>query len=198
MLLRSMRKDVAPGPVRVLVELEVSSWIHGRGVRHTDYSVRVNDAWIPISELRDVARVVADPDYSFDDEVDESLVIPPGCQYRITYRPRLLVGTRVQRRISVPREPSSGPECIPAAAEEEFQRFLRVGLGPKLALHTVFTELRVTRRGQLVTEEQWQRGRSRRLPAVQADVRQLESSRRELGVVGRAEIEEFARRLRAG
>jgi hypothetical protein len=67
-----------------------------------------------------------------------------------------------------------------------------------LALHTVFTELRVTRRGQLVTEEQWQRGRSRRLPAVQADVRQLEPSRRELGVVGRAEIEEFARRLRAG
>lgn len=200
MLPHSMWKSEVPArtPVRVQVEFEVSSWIHGRGVRHTDYSVRVNDAWIPINELRDVVRVVADPDYSFDDEVEESLVIPPGCQYRITYRPRLVVGTRVQRRISVPREPSSRDKRVPTTAEEAFQQLMRVGLGPKLALTTTFTDLRVTRRGQLVTEEQWQRCQSRQRSAPSADRREAEPPSRERSIVTTAEIEAFTRRLRAG
>jgi hypothetical protein len=187
-----MWRSKASAPVHAQVELEVSSWIHGRGVRHTDYSV-----WIPINELRGVVRVVADPDYSFDDEVEESFVIPPGCQYRITYRPRLVVGTRVQRRISVPRETQARDRRVPATPEEAFQQLMRVGLGPKLALATTFTDLRVTKRGQLVTEEEWQRRLSRRHGAPPAGRRELERPH-ERSAVTMAEIEEFTRRLRAG
>lgn len=63
---------------RVEVNLEVSSWIEGRGVKHTDWSVRVNDSWVPIKELRNVGATMADPEFSFDGEVDEQRVIPPG------------------------------------------------------------------------------------------------------------------------
>src|SRR5689334_4427053 len=89
---------------RVEVRLETSSWVEGRGVRHTDWSVRVGDAWVRIRELRDVVRAIADPDVSFDEDVDELLVLPRGCQYRITHLLRVAVGTQLRKRISAPLE----------------------------------------------------------------------------------------------
>lgn len=146
---------------RVQVDLEVSSWVEGRGVRHTNWSVRVNDAWIPIAELRDVGRTATDPELSFyDDQVEDLRVLPPGCQYRITYHPRLAVGTRVQKRVSVPLAQPASRLRAPLDADAAFARLLAMGAGPKLPLKTTFTELRVTPRG-LISEELWQRRQQR-------------------------------------
>lgn len=172
------------------VDLEVSSWIEGRGVRHVDWSVRVNDSWVPIKELRNVGRTMAEPDFSFDDEVEEQRVIPPGCQYRTTYHPRLAVGTRVQRRVSVPLVLPSPTQRAPESAALAFQRLMAAGYAPKLPLKTTFTEYRVTLRG-LVTEERWQRQQQRLAGRVATTAAPGERA----AGVGRAEIEAFARGL---
>src|SRR5688500_17793584 len=143
---------------RVQVNLEVSSWIEGRGVKHTDWNVRVNDSWVPIKELRNVGATMADPDFSFDDEVDELRVIPPGCQYRTTYHPRLAVGTRVQRRISVPLVLPADGKRAAETAEVAFRQLMAAGCSPKLPLKTTFTDYRVTARG-LVTQERRERSK---------------------------------------
>ena len=171
---------------RVEVNLEVSSWIEGRGVKHTDWSVRVNDSWVPIKELRNVGATMADPDFSFDDEVDELRVIPPGCQYRTTYHPRLAVGTRVQRRISVPLVLPEGKRAA-ETHEEAFRQLMAAGSATKLPLKTIFTDYRVTARG-LVTEERWQRSSRRDRAKVLAE-------RTGSDTVTRAEIEAFTERL---
>jgi hypothetical protein len=146
---------------RVQVDLEVSSWIEGRGVRHTHWTVGVNDAMVEIEDLRDVGRTATDPELSFyDDEVDEMRVLPPGCQYRITYHPRLPVGTRVQKRISTPLAQPPNKKQGAETVESAFQRFMAAGYGRKLPLKTVFTDFRVAPRG-LVTEEAWQRSQQR-------------------------------------
>ncbi len=179
----------------VEVALEVSSWIEGRGVRHTNWSVRVNDAWIPIGELRDVVRTMTDPDLSFDDEVDERRVLPPGCQYRITYHPRLAVGARVQRRVSVPLVQPSHHKAAPETIEGAFQRFMAAGFGQKLPLKTTFTDFRVTVRGRFVTEETWQRHQQQRPDDTARTNREHARSTISSDAVTRAEIEAFARRL---
>lgn len=183
---------------RVQIDLEVSSWIEGRGVRHTNWSVGVNDALVPVSELRDVERTATDPELSFhDDDLNELHVLPPGCQYRITYHLRLPVGTRVQRRISTPLTQPPHHKRAPETVEGAFQRFMAAGYGPKLPLKTTFTEFRVTHRG-LVTEDTWQRRQqradnpTRRAPQPAASVDSSE-------FMTPAEIEAFARLLvRAG
>jgi hypothetical protein len=179
---------------QVEVDLEVSSWIEGRGVRHTDWSVRVNDSWVPIKELRNVGKTMAEPDFSFDDEVEELRVIPPGCQYRTTYHPRLTVGTQVQRRVSVPLVLPAPTERAAATPEVAFRQLMAAGHAPKLPLKTIFTDYRVTRRG-LVTEETWQRRQQRATarggaPGAEKGERACQSVS-----VSRAEIEEFARRV---
>lgn len=174
---------------RVEVNLEVSSWIEGRGVKHTDWSVRVNDAWVPIKELRNVGATMADPDFSFDDEVDELRVIPPGCQYRTTYHPRLAVGTRVQRRISFPLVLSADRKRVAETAEDAFRQLMAAGYATKLPLKTIFTDYRVTARG-LLTEQRYQRSSARARAPGQAE-RSPQSSE----AVPRAEIEAFAERL---
>jgi hypothetical protein len=175
---------------QIEVDLEVSSWIEGRGVRHVDWSVRVNDSWVAIKELRHVGRTMAEPDFSFDDEVEEQRVIPPGCQYRTTYHPRLAVGTRVQRRVSVPLVLPSSTQRAPESDEAAFRRLMAAGYAPKLPLKTTFTEYRVTSRG-LVTEERWQRQQRRLAGRVATMAVQGERA----AGVGRAEIEEFVRRI---
>jgi hypothetical protein len=178
---------------RASVELEVSSWIHGRGVRHTNWSVGVNDAMVQVGELRGVERTATDPELSFhDDEVNELRVLPPGCQYRITYHLRLPIGTRVQRRISTPLVQPPQHKRAPETLEAAFQRLAAAGYGPKLPLKTTFTEFRVARRG-LVTEEQWQR----RQQQAASEARAATPSQRRAApeAVSRADMEAFVRSL---
>ncbi len=178
---------------RVEVNLEVSSWIEGRGVKHTSWSVRVNDSWVPIKELRNVGTTMADPDFSFDDEVEELRVIPPGCQYRTTYHPRLAIGTCVQRRISVPLELPAGKRTA-ETVEEAFRQLMAAGYGPKLPLKTTFTDFRVTARG-LITEERWQSQQQRSKTRVQATPTRVEHSLAGSEGPTRAEIQAFAQRV---
>lgn len=178
----------------VEVNLEVSSWIHGRGVRHTNWKVQVNDALVSIKDLRHVASTMTDPDLSFDDEVDEMRVLPPGCQYRITYHPRLLVGTRVQRRISVPLELPPQHRHKPETMEAAFSRLMAAGYGPKLPLKTTFTDYRVTSRGLLVTEEAWQRREQSRRSASAPPTSRDERRQAPASVTG-DEVQAFLRRV---
>jgi hypothetical protein len=177
----------------VEVDLEVSSWLEGRGVRHTDWSVRVNDSWVQIKELRSVARTMAEPTLSFDDEVDELRVIPPGCQYRITFHVRLPVGSRVQRRISVPLVLPSPGKGAPETVEAAFQQLMAAGFAPKLPLKTTFTDFRVVERG-LIAEQRWQARQRRQVSRVSPSAPGEQSAGRSEHVT-RAEIEDFARRL---
>jgi len=182
---------------RVSLDLEVSSWIEGRGVRHTNWSVGVNDALIPVGELREVERTATDPELSFhDDDVDELRVLPPGCQYRITYHLQLPVGTRVQRRTSTPLVQPANHKRAPETAEGAFQ-LMAATYGRKLPLKTTFTDFRVVPRG-LVTEEQWQR----RQQQAARDPRASTPQRRRVPVpdtISREDVEAFVRLLeRAG
>lgn len=179
---------------RVQVDLEVSSWIEGRGVRHTHYDVRVNDAWIPIEELRDVGKTATDPELSFyDDEADELRVLPPGCQYRITFHPRLPVGTQVRRRVSIPLVQPPRHTGAPETTEAAFGRLMAAGYGSKLPKKVVFTDFRVTIRG-LVTEEAWQRRQQRLGSEPREQTHQRRSPARSEAITV-AEMEAFARRL---
>jgi hypothetical protein len=140
----------------VEVDLEVSSWVEGRGVRHSNWSVRLKDAWIPIAELRDVAATVTDPEVTFHDEVDERVVLPPGCQYRKTYHPWLPIGTRVLKRVSVPRDANRTAAHGPTPTAATLQQVLAAFPAIKQPLKTTVTELRVDRNGRLVSELEWQ------------------------------------------
>lgn len=184
-----------PAGVRVEVNLEVSSWIEGRGVKHTDWAVRVNDSWVPIKELRNVGATMADPDFSFDDEVDELRVIPPGCQYRTTYHPRLAVGTRVQRRVSVPLVLPASGKPVAETPEEAFRQLMAAGSATKLPLKTTFTDYRVTARG-LVTEERCQR-RQQRSSGQRTTPAQADRASDGAQAVTSAEIAAFAQRVSA-
>lgn len=179
---------------RVPVDLEVSSWIEGRGVRHTNWSVGVNDALVPVAELRGVERTATDPELSFhDDDVDEMRVLPPGCQYRITYHLQLPVGTRVQRRTSTPLVQSANHKRSPETVESAFQRLMADSYGWKLPLKTTFTDFRVAPRG-LVTEEQWQRRQQRAAHAQRASTPQR-SRVLAPGTIRREEVEAFVKLL---
>src|SRR5688500_12565909 len=137
---------------------------------------------------------MTDPDFSFDDEVDELRVIPPGCQYRRTYHPKLPVGTSVQRRISVPLVLPSPEERPPETIEAAFGKLMAAGFGPKLPLKTTFTDYRVTERG-LVSEARWQRRQQRLNGRAPTNLPQAERAAGGAERVTRAEIETFAERL---
>src|SRR5689334_14089042 len=147
---------MSPPLRQVEVDLEVSSWIEGLGVRHTNWSVRLNDAWVPVTELRGVAATVADPEISFHDEVDELLVLPPGCQYRKTYQPWLPVGTRVLKRVSVPRPAGRKSAHAPASTADTLRSVLGAFPPLKRPLKTTVTEWRVGDHGRLIPEHEWQ------------------------------------------
>ncbi|HEV8549466.1 MAG TPA: hypothetical protein VGQ57_10565 [Polyangiaceae bacterium] len=145
-----------PALPQVEVDLEVSSWLEGRGVRHTNWSVRLNDAWVPITELRGVTSTMTDADVSFHDEVDELVVLPPGCQYRKTYHPWLPLGTRVLRRVSVPRGDDRSVSQVPTSTADTMRRVLAAFPPLKRPLKTTITELRVGAHGRLIPEHEWQ------------------------------------------
>jgi hypothetical protein len=149
--MRSPPKD--DGPPRYRVSLEDSSWIEGRGVRHTKWLVKVNDSWVKLRDLRDVASTMAEPTASYDEEdVDELKVLPAGCQYRITYHPRLLYGAELKRCVSVPQDEAPSRDVPPKSIMDSFGRF-------KARLRVIVTEYRVTGEQRLVTEDRWQRAR---------------------------------------
>ena len=180
--------------VRAQIDLEVSSWIEGRGVRHTNWSVGVNDALVPVRELREVERTATDPELSFhDDDVNELRVLPPGCQYRTTYHLLLPVGTRVQRRISTPLVQPPQHKRTPETLEGAFQRLMAASHVQKLPLKTTFTEFRVTSRG-LITEEQWQRRQQHAERNADATPQQSQRPTTQ-NAVSRADLEAFIRRL---
>jgi hypothetical protein len=154
------------------VDLEVSSWIEGRGVRHTNWSVRVNDAWVPVAKLRGVAATMPEPTASFADDAEELRVLPRGCQSRITYHPLLPGSTQLLRRVSVPYN------------DEEIQRRSRSMAGSwRLPLAVTTTVFRVVGPNRIVREERWQLRRQREEHRRKEPVRERRISPAELDVL---------------
>ncbi|HEX4338069.1 MAG TPA: hypothetical protein VH062_19300 [Polyangiaceae bacterium] len=180
-------EDLPKVPQRLFeVNLESASWVEGRGVRHTDWNVRVNDTWVPIRNLRNVGATLSDPRFAFDEETDELKVLPAGCQYRVTYHPRLAHGTRLQKRVSTPRDARArAPRPEPLTADEALRNLLSAFPSVKIPLHTTVVEYRVVGKHKLVTEDAWQRAEERR--------RDTPTRERQIAV---AHVEEFRERLR--
>jgi hypothetical protein len=153
----SMSASEEPSVRKFQINLENSSWIEGRGVRHSEWSVRVNDAWIPVRDLRDVGSTMADPHFAFEED-DEFRVLPAGCQYRITFHPCLPIGTQLLKRVSVPRElPRRAARAEPVTQEDALRAVLAAFPPLKTPLQTTLTEYRVVGHNKYVTEATWQR-----------------------------------------
>jgi hypothetical protein len=190
--LNSMIAVELPVQRHVELELENSSYIEGRGVRHTHWDVRINDAWIPVDELRGVEFIRADPDTWFSPDTDARKVLPSGCQYRITFYPRLPIGTRVRRRISVPLGDPPRPKAParekPVGMHEALAQMLRAYPPPKPPLKTNFTQFIVCGEHKLKTDaevrfEQDERRRRRQAaPAPAISAAEVDAMRAALGL----------------
>jgi len=149
------------GKRSIVVEMENSSWIVERGVRHTEWFVQLGGVWIRAAEAPDAATTHASEDSEPGrTESGEMVVMPPGCQYLCRLSLRLPVGTPVRRRVSMPRRSRarSRPAAGPMAPDlrRDILSFFRY---PKPPLAVVETEFRVARRG-LVPAELWERKRA--------------------------------------
>jgi hypothetical protein len=196
--MRSMASGASAGspPPTVTIHLENSSWVEGRGVRHVEWSVLLNDAWTPVRELRGVAATLADPEIWFDDDVDDLLVLPPGCQYRITYHLRVPVGTRLRKRTSTPRHPRSRRGEPPATLEGAVRHLVGAFPPMKPPLRTTTTECRVIGNNRFVSEERWQLSHQRRRPHREAATREALPEPRDASVSAAMGDEERLHRRR--
>lgn len=146
-----------------MVEFENSSWVVERGVRHTEWFVKLADKWVRVA---DVQGIDADPAIvGTAGEIDDEY-IPPGCQYLRRFRVVLPLGTPVHRRVSSPRSTrrSSAPSTSKAVGADLKRDILSYFRYAKPPLAVVETHFRVARRG-LVPEERWERavaGRAQR------------------------------------
>ena len=144
-----------------VVELENSSWVVERGVRHTEWFVKLGDAWTHLADVPAAAssRAEDDPEDGVV-EPEGRQVLPPGCQYLIRFRLVLPHGTPVRRRVSMPRDGRRARRASAGAVGTDLKRdilsFFRYTKPP---LAVVETEFRVVRAG-LVTLQRWERARS--------------------------------------
>lgn len=148
-------------PSRVL-ELENSSWVVARGVCHTEWFVRVGEAWTRIADVPGASATVADDHAeSGAGDTDGFVNRPAGCQYICRYRLTLPIGTAVRRRVSKPREArrtSRGAETVSAGLRRDILTYFRFMKPP---VGVVETNFRLTRAG-LVSEAQWENAAARR------------------------------------
>ena len=150
----------------VELDLEVSSWIEGRGVRHTDWVVRLRDAWIPIQDLPEIDATRAEHEVAAN-EIDPLRVLPPGCQYRITYHLRLPIGTALRRRVSSPRPDVRRREPPPKTLNAAVHDVLAAFPPPKPPLKTTLTDFRIAGPDRLLTEAEWNEERARSIQRVE-------------------------------
>ena len=152
--------STAPSPAIVAIDLEDSSWIVGRGVLHTRWSVRLNDAWVDVRDLPGVVSTAAEAGMAFAEDTDDERVIPPGCQYRITHHLRLPVGTRLRKRISTPRElPPRKHARLPATLDDAVWQTLQAFPPLKTRLHARSKDYRVVGNHRCVSERRYRQGR---------------------------------------
>lgn len=154
--------ELTAEPQSTIVELENSSWVVERGVRHTEWYVKFGDVWSRAADARDTVATRAANDPELGSHGGDFLVLPPGCQYLCRLRLRLPVGTSVRRRVSTPRQLRRSrarhgeSDAVGADLRRDILSFFRHSKPP---LAVVETEFRVTRRG-LVPAEVWERKRA--------------------------------------
>lgn len=156
------RKSIERGAT-VSVELENSSWVAPRGVRHTEWFVKVGDGWTRLTELPEVLVTLAEEDPEDGSAPEGFVTRPPGCQYLCRFRVVLPVGTALRRRVSMPRDArrtrrARGTAPVGFDLRRDILSHFRYAKPPLSVLETHF---RVGRRG-LVAETEWERAIARK------------------------------------
>jgi len=144
------------------VEFENSSWVVERGVRHTEWFVKLADGWVRVADVPGVEASLGSGDATDESGDFGDLRVPPGCQYLCRFRLVLPLGTPIRRRVSKPRSvrrsasPRSG--IVGTDLKRDVLAYFRFMKPPLSVSETLFL---VARRGLVVDERpvQWVAGR---------------------------------------
>ena len=141
-----------PQPSTAVVELENSTWVVERGVRHTEWFVKIGAVWARAADMPEAVALD-----TRDDAVDPSLELaerPPGCQYLCRVRLTLPIGTELKRRVSSPRSVRrrKGRGGAPVGTRDLRRDILSFFRYVKPPLTVKEMDFRVTRRGIVSAE----------------------------------------------
>jgi hypothetical protein len=153
---------LAKGPLAksttTTVELENSTWVVERGVRHTEWFVKLADSWARVADVAGVETSLgSSDDVTVTDDFGD-VHLPPGCQYICRFRVVLPLGTPLRRRVSRPRSARraapSGSDAVGADLKRDILGYFRYAKPPLAVTETHFL---VARRG-LVLDRRTVRG----------------------------------------
>jgi hypothetical protein len=135
------------------VELENSTWVVERGVRHTEWFVKLADAWVRAADVPGVEASLRSDQSASDVDHFADLNLPPGCQYLCRFRMIVPLGTPVRRRVSKPRNvrrAAARSEVVGADLKRDVLAYFRFAKPPLSVTETRFL---VARGGRLVLDE---------------------------------------------
>ena len=134
------------------VELENSSWVVARGVRHTEWFVKLADGWVRIADVPG-AEGFGTPDARNESNQFGDVHLPPGCQYLCRFRVVLPLGTPIRRHVSRPRgvrrAGASRSETVGTDLKRDVLSYFRFAKPPLAVAETLFL---VARRGLVLAE----------------------------------------------
>ncbi len=135
------------------VELENSSWVVERGVRHTEWFVKLADGWVRATDIPGAEASPVSSEAQGDGDAFGDVHLPPGCQYLRRLRIVLPLGTPLRRRVSKPRSvrraapPRS--EALGADLKRDILGYFRFQKPPLAVTETRFL---VARRGLVLDQ----------------------------------------------
>jgi hypothetical protein len=136
-----------------LIEFENSTWVVERGVRHTEWFVKLNDAWVRVADVPGAEACLGSSGDETDSDGFSDVRLPPGCQYLRRFRLVLPLGTPIRRRVSKPRSvrraAAPGSQAVAADLKRDVLTYFRFAK-PPLAVSE--TEFLVARRGLVIGE----------------------------------------------
>jgi hypothetical protein len=135
------------------VELENSSWVVERGVRHTEWFVKLGDDWARVADVAGTEATAGSSDGAKDKDDFGDVHLPPGCQYLHRFRVVLPLGTPIRRRVSKPRSARlasrSGSEAVGVDLKRDILGYFRFAKPPLSVTETCFL---VARRGLVLDQ----------------------------------------------
>lgn len=150
---RTVPAQKPSGGKAVAVEFENSTWVVERGVRHTEWFVKLGDGWKRVADVAGAETNLGACDVTTDSDVVGDVHLPPGCQYLNRYRLVVPLGTLVRRRVSRPRTtrrtPSSRSETVGTDLKRDVLAYFRFAKPPLAVMETHFI---VGRRGLVLDQ----------------------------------------------
>jgi hypothetical protein len=138
------------------VEVENSTWVVPRGVRHTEWFVKLADGWVRVADVPGVEASLGSDGAGSDSHDFGDVHLPAGCQFLCRFRLSVPLGTAVRRRVSKPRgvrRPAARSEAVGTDLKRDVLAYFRFAKPPLSVTETRFV---VGRRG-LVLDERTER-----------------------------------------